>query len=245
MERGGLWAAGLRCRTTRRCRSKDSAYGSATIRRRPGFGPWVSLTQTWGEPASALHRLWEDGASELTAQGTVERRLGVEVGYGFPAFGGRAALMPLQCGESGGLRCARLPVGHARLAGIVRASEPRDRTPRAPRSVSRPQDHAAGHRPVLARSSHQVLLCTALSGRPGRQRVSALIHARGRMALPSHSCPPGTPAHPEATASSGPGATSFSSARSRLAEAPNRTTHLPATARKFDIDHVRGTGIAY
>ena len=36
--RGGtrrLMAAGLRCRTTRRCRSKDSAYGSATIRRRP------------------------------------------------------------------------------------------------------------------------------------------------------------------------------------------------------------------
>ena len=60
----------------------------------PGFGPWVSLTQTWGEPASALHRLWDDGASELTAQGPVERRLGVEVGYGFPAFGGRAALMP-------------------------------------------------------------------------------------------------------------------------------------------------------
>ena len=60
----------------------------------PGFGPWVSLTQTWGEPASALHRLWEDGASELTAQGPVERRLGVEFGYGFPAFGGRAALMP-------------------------------------------------------------------------------------------------------------------------------------------------------
>ena len=60
----------------------------------PGFGPWVSLTQTWGEPASALHRLWDDGASELTAQDPVERRLGVEVGYGFPAFGGRAALMP-------------------------------------------------------------------------------------------------------------------------------------------------------
>ena len=60
----------------------------------PGFGPWVSLTQTWGEPASALHRLWEDGASELTAHDPVERRLGVEFGYGFPAFGGRAALMP-------------------------------------------------------------------------------------------------------------------------------------------------------
>ena len=60
----------------------------------PGFGPWVSLTQTWGEPASALHRLWEDGASELTAHNPVERRLGVEFGYGFPAFGGRAALMP-------------------------------------------------------------------------------------------------------------------------------------------------------
>ena len=60
----------------------------------PGFGPWVSLTQTWGEPASALHRLWEDGASELTAHDPVERRLGVEFGYGFPAFGGRAALAP-------------------------------------------------------------------------------------------------------------------------------------------------------
>ena len=60
----------------------------------PGFGPWVSLTQTWGEPASSVHRLWSDGTNRLAVHDSSERRLDLEVGYGFPAFGGRAALAP-------------------------------------------------------------------------------------------------------------------------------------------------------
>ena len=60
----------------------------------PGFGPWVSMAQTWGEPTSSVHRLWSDGTNRLAVHDSSERRLGVEFGYGFPAFGGRAALMP-------------------------------------------------------------------------------------------------------------------------------------------------------
>ena len=60
----------------------------------PGFGPWVSLAQTWGEPASSVRRLWDDGANRLAVHDSSERRLELETGYGFPAFGGRAALMP-------------------------------------------------------------------------------------------------------------------------------------------------------
>ena len=59
-----------------------------------GFGPWVSLAQTWGEPTSALPGLWEDGASDPGAHDPLGRRLDVEFGYGLPAFGGRAALTP-------------------------------------------------------------------------------------------------------------------------------------------------------
>ena len=111
--------------------------------------------------------MWEDGASELTAHNPVERRLGVEVGYGFPAFGGRAALMPysavsLEDSDARGYRLGmRVSLGSSGLLSLE--TERRER----PASVSRPQDHAAGHRPVLARGSHQVLLCTALSGRLG------------------------------------------------------------------------------
>ena len=61
---------------------------------RLGFGPWVSLSQTWGEPTGYVQRLWEDGASEPGAHDPSERRLDLELGYGFPAWGGRASLTP-------------------------------------------------------------------------------------------------------------------------------------------------------
>ena len=101
----------------------------------PGFGPWVSLTQTWGEPTSALHRLWEDGASDLTAHDPVARRLGVEFGYGFPAFGGRAALMPysavsLEDSDARGYRLGmRVSLGSSALLSLE--TERRER-PAAP-----------------------------------------------------------------------------------------------------------------
>ena len=54
----------------------------------------MSLAQTWGEPASGVHRLWDDGANHLAVHDPSKKRLDLEVGYGFPALGGRAALMP-------------------------------------------------------------------------------------------------------------------------------------------------------
>ena len=60
----------------------------------PAFGPWVSLAQTWGAPASGVHRLWDDGADHLAAHDPSKRRLELEIGYGFPALRGRAALTP-------------------------------------------------------------------------------------------------------------------------------------------------------
>ena len=60
----------------------------------PGLGPWVSLAQTWGEPASGLHRLWHEGVGNLTGHDPQGRRLVLEVGYGFPALGGSGALTP-------------------------------------------------------------------------------------------------------------------------------------------------------
>ena len=60
----------------------------------PGFGPWVSLSQTWGEPASGVQQLWEDGLSEPAAHDPLAARLDVEVGYGFRAFRGRGVLTP-------------------------------------------------------------------------------------------------------------------------------------------------------
>ena len=59
-----------------------------------GFGPWVSLSQTWGQPSSSVHGAWEDGAYDLAGHDPSEGRLDLEFGYGFPAFGGRAALTP-------------------------------------------------------------------------------------------------------------------------------------------------------
>ena len=48
----------------------------------PGSGPWVSLSQTWGEPTSGVKRLWEDELRSSGAHDPLERNLDVEVGYG-------------------------------------------------------------------------------------------------------------------------------------------------------------------
>ena len=59
-----------------------------------GFGPWVSLAQTWGQPTSEAQRLWEDRALGLAGDDPSGRRLDLEFGYGVPAFRGRAAFTP-------------------------------------------------------------------------------------------------------------------------------------------------------
>ena len=59
-----------------------------------GFGPWVGLSQSWGDTGSRVNRLWEEGASEPAALGSMTRRLDLELGYGFAALEGRGALTP-------------------------------------------------------------------------------------------------------------------------------------------------------
>ena len=60
----------------------------------PGFGPWVSLTQGWGETASGLPSLWQDDAINLKSHNLPARRLDAELAYGFSAFGGQGTITP-------------------------------------------------------------------------------------------------------------------------------------------------------
>ncbi|MDE0052130.1 MAG: hypothetical protein OXO52_20250 [Rhodospirillales bacterium] len=100
-----------------------------------GFGPWVSLTQTWGEAASALPGLWEDGVSDLAASSDPSRRLELALGYGLSAYGGRAALSPyaamsLESGDRQSYRLGvRLVLGPSALLSLE--TERRER-PEAP-----------------------------------------------------------------------------------------------------------------
>ena len=102
----------------------------------PGFGPWVSLAQTWGEPASGVHRLWDDGANHPAAHDPSKRRLDLEVGYGFPALRGRAALTPygavsLEDSDTRGYRLGmRVAPGSSALLSLE--TERRERPAAAP-----------------------------------------------------------------------------------------------------------------
>lgn len=78
----------------------------------PGFGSWVSLSQSWGGAAIGAPRMWEDGLSDLTAHGLLAERLEVEAGHGFRAFAGGGTLTPFGAMglESAGARSYRTGV---------------------------------------------------------------------------------------------------------------------------------------
>ena len=59
-----------------------------------GFGPWVGLTQRWGESASGVQRVWEEDATNPAPRDSLARSLDAEVGYGLAVFGGRGLLAP-------------------------------------------------------------------------------------------------------------------------------------------------------
>ena len=70
----------------------------------PNYGPWVSLSQTWGEPASGLQQLWEEGLRASATDDPLAGRLELEIAYGLPAFGEQGALVPfgaLSLGKDG------------------------------------------------------------------------------------------------------------------------------------------------
>ena len=59
-----------------------------------GRGPSARLTQSWGRTGSGLHRLWEDENIGGPPERAPGRRLELQLGYGFGAFGGRGVLTP-------------------------------------------------------------------------------------------------------------------------------------------------------
>ena len=59
-----------------------------------GFGPWVGLSQRWGESASGVPLVWEEDATNPAPHDSLARSLDAEVGYGLAAFGGRGLLAP-------------------------------------------------------------------------------------------------------------------------------------------------------
>ena len=59
-----------------------------------GFGPWVGLTQRWGESESGVQQVWEEDATNPAPHDSLARSLDAEVGYGLAAFGGLGLLAP-------------------------------------------------------------------------------------------------------------------------------------------------------
>ena len=85
----------------------------------PGFGAWVGLSQTWGEPASGLQQLWDDELSDLGVHDPLAGRLDLEVGYGLTALDGHGALTPFGALSLGGDGAWSYRVGSRLLLGRV------------------------------------------------------------------------------------------------------------------------------
>ena len=59
-----------------------------------GVGPWVSLTQKWGETASGVAQVWQDDPAHRAPRNELAQRLDAEFGYGIRMFQGRGSLSP-------------------------------------------------------------------------------------------------------------------------------------------------------
>ena len=57
-----------------------------------GVGPWVSLSQSWGETASGVERVWQEDPVHPLPQNELAQRLDAEFGYGIRMFHGRGWL---------------------------------------------------------------------------------------------------------------------------------------------------------
>ena len=54
----------------------------------------ASVTPSWGETASGVQRLWQQGAAGPAWYGTSRAQVDAQLGYGVPVFGGRSVLTP-------------------------------------------------------------------------------------------------------------------------------------------------------
>ena len=114
-----------------------------------GFGPWVGLTQRWGESASGVQHVWEEDATNPAPHDSLARSLDAEVGYGLPAVWRPGPARALRNREPGQRRWAGLPLGQPLDAGPGGNPEPGGRTPPAPCRGRRPRGDAAQFRAFL------------------------------------------------------------------------------------------------
>ena len=77
----------------------------------------ASVTPSWGETASGVQRLWQQGATGPAWYGTSRAQVDAQLGYGVPVFGGRSVLTPF-----GAMNLAGDEARRYRLGGSLAAS---------------------------------------------------------------------------------------------------------------------------
>ena len=77
----------------------------------------ASVTPSWGETASGVQRVWQQGAAGPAWSGTSRAQVDAQLGYGVPVFGGRSVLTPF-----GAMNLAGDEARRYRLGGSLAAS---------------------------------------------------------------------------------------------------------------------------
>ena len=71
----------------------------------------ASVTPSWGETASGVQRLWQQGAAGPAWYGTSRAQVDAQLGYGVPVFGGRSVLTPFGAMNLAGNEARRYRLG--------------------------------------------------------------------------------------------------------------------------------------
>ena len=71
----------------------------------------ASVTPSWGETASGVQRLWQQGAAGPAWYGTSRAQVDAQLGYGVPVFGGRSVLTPFGAMNLAGDEARRYRLG--------------------------------------------------------------------------------------------------------------------------------------
>ena len=71
----------------------------------------ASVTPSWGETATGVQRLWQQGAAGPAWYGTSRAQVDAQLGYGVPVFGGRSVLTPFGAMNLAGNEARRYRLG--------------------------------------------------------------------------------------------------------------------------------------
>ena len=100
----------------------------------------ASVTPSWGETASGVQRLWQQGAAGPAWYGTSRAQVDAQLGYGVPVFGGRSVLTPFGAMNLAGDEARRYRLGGSlatsRWTTLSLEMRPRSERHGSPRSKS-------------------------------------------------------------------------------------------------------------